>query len=166
MLRRCACICCLLFGLAITGCILSTCDCFDEPDFVFTYNVDFKSYKTGMSIKEFLKVDSLGSPRYYRIEIINKDSSVSLGGFNWHGNGENDTSGGFDSLVSFGIWSPDFVKKVTISIDTIHLRHTFTDFDVKGFRKGRANCKCFTPTSKTMRMDDSVTLGDVASFGQ
>lgn len=155
---------CIAFALLYTGCF-RTCDCFDEPEFSFSIEVDFKSYKTGMSIKEFLELDSAKKSKYYKIEVMEMDSSIHLMNFQWLGNGKSDTSG-FDSTVFFNVWSADVIKQVTISIDTIHLKHTFTDFDVQGFSKGTRNCKCFTATNKSMRMDDSVTLGGFISFSR
>lgn len=134
----------------LTGCF-RTCDCFDEFDDSFGFVVDLKSYGTGISIREFLSsTDSAGRPRYYKIAVYDTDTSSFEPFFRWHGDGKS------DSIVQYTVMFPP--KKIIMHIDTIGLHHVFTDFHVEGFRKGRKDCKCFTPTRQSLRMDDSITL--------
>ncbi len=143
----------ICIGLSIKSCDpedVIICDCFDDPDDAFSFTIDLKSYKTGMSINEFISSrDSSGKPTHYRIKVYTTDSTSFQPLFQWTGNGQQ------DSLARFIVWSPP--KKITIDVDTIKLSHTFTEFIVEGFA-GKSDCKCFTPTKKTVRMDDSITL--------
>jgi hypothetical protein len=140
---------CLVSVVAIQSC--GTCDCFDEPDYAYTFELDFKSYNSGMSINEFLSVrDSIGNPKNYQIKVYNNDTNFREDHFSWGGDGKG------DSIVIFTLWRPQ--KKVTIDINAIGMKHEFTKFELEGNEKGRINCKCFTPTKKTVTMDDSINI--------
>lgn len=135
----------IFFALFLKAC---TCDCFDEPDKAYGFTLNFKSFSPGISLQEFIEAkDSAGNPRHYKIYIQNTDSSSYMERFEW--NGVN------DSIVHFRKWDPP--SKVNIEIDLINVHHKFSEFEVEGYEKGTF-CRCFTPTKRTMRMDDSITI--------
>lgn len=129
----------------------ATCCCFDDEDFAYGFTVDLKSFNKGMFIKEFTEsFDSLRKPLHYKILVEPFNANPYEQYFTWHGNGKG------DSVVNFYTWGK--LQKVTIEVDTIGLKHVFTDFRVEGYYQGTDDCKCFTPTRKTVVMDDSITL--------
>lgn len=131
------------------------CDCFDEPDYSFGFSVDIKKYDSTISIKEFLRSrDSIGNPKEYYLKVYENDTVFYFDHLDWHGDGKG------DSLLIFTIWSPTEdpkIQKVTIDIPRINLNHKLSDFKLEGsYSNGR--CACFTPLSKTVVLDDSITF--------
>ncbi|MCC7297419.1 MAG: hypothetical protein IT244_03725 [Bacteroidia bacterium] len=135
--------------LAMQGC--RTCDCFDDPDYEFNFDFNFKSYNTGISVKEFLSTtDSTGKPKYYKIKVYKNEVDYQLEYFRLIGTGKG------DSMVSFDVYKSP--KKITLDIEVAGIKHQFTKFELKGYKKGSIICRCFTPTQKTVTMDDSIVF--------
>lgn len=139
----------------------STCDCFDEPDYAFGFKIDIKKYDSSLTYHEILyNRDSLGKIKEYQLKIYTSDTSFYLDHLNWSGNGTEK-----DSILYYTIWSPSEVPKihkVTIEIPRIKLYHKLSDFYLEGkFSKG--SCACFTPTKKTVVLDDSITVNQMTT---
>jgi hypothetical protein len=141
----------LIFKTLLLFSLIGCCDCRDDDEWDYKFEIDFKSFEPKISIHKLLTTtDSIGNPTLYNIQGCIGDTNCYSIKLDWRLYKNKDT------VLEFGT-SVLSTQKLTIDIPIINLKHELTEFKVNG-KYGITLCKCFRATHKTVLLDDSVRL--------
>jgi hypothetical protein len=142
---------CFILKTLVLFSIIGCCDCKDDKQRDYNFEIDFKSFEPKISVHELLTTkDSIGNPIFYNIKSCLGDTNCYSIKLKLRLNKYK------DSILHFQTNSMS-TQKLTIDIPIIKLKHKLTEFRVKG-KPRISSCTCFKAIQKTVLLDDSVRL--------